>query len=100
MNKTGNVSDEKQIVVPKLETNRVVDLSDEGKGTKTTFKVMSTIKLGGGIFMRLISTSSGMFVDIRKYHVDHFTTRGIRIPIVKFFQGTNQLRIEYDNSLK
>lgn len=100
MNKTDNILDNKQVVDPEMETDRVVDLSDEGKGTKTKFKVMSTIKLGGGIFMRLISTSSGMFVDIRKFHVDHFTTRGIRVPIVKFFQGTNQLRIEYDNSLK
>ena len=100
MNKTDNVLDGKQVVDPKTETNNVVDLSDEGKGTKTSFKIMSTIKLGGGIFMRLISTSGGMFVDIRRFHVDHFTTRGIRIPIIKFFQGTNQLRIEYDKSLK
>ena len=100
MSETDNISTEKQIIDAKVDTGHIVDLSDDSKEQKTRFKVMSTIKLGGGIFMRLISTSSGMFVDIRKFHIDHFTARGIRVPIIKFFQGTNQLRIEYNNSLK
>ena len=81
------------------ETEHITDISEDNSDKKQKYKVMSLVKLGRGNVFRLLSTPSGIFVDIRKFHIDHYTSRGFRIPIIKFFQGCDQLRVDY-NTLK
>lgn len=84
------------------EQHEIIDLSTENNDDKKKIyeTVYRTIELGGGIRFRIMTSENGTFVDIRKYHIDHYTTRGIRIPIRRFLRGSEQVRLDFGKMIK
>lgn len=77
------------------ENKEIVDLSDNKK-SDTENNVYRIIELGNGIRMRIIMSEQGTYVDIRKFHIDHYTHRGVKVPITKFIKGSEIVKGDYD----
>ena len=80
------------------EEKDVIDLSDQKqKEDKDIYRI---IELGNGIRIRIISSEQGTYIDIRKYHIDHYTHRGVRIPITKFIRASELVKNDYETMTK
>jgi hypothetical protein len=76
------------------EEKDVIDLSDQKqKEDKDIYRI---IELGNGIRIRIISSDQGVYIDIRKYHIDHYTHRGVRIPVTKFIRASELVKNDYE----
>ena len=80
------------------EEKEIIDISE--KGNKDDRNVYRIIELGNGIRIRIISSEQGVYIDIRKFHIDHYTHRGVRIPITKFIRASELVKNDYETMNK
>ena len=80
------------------EEKEIIDISE--KGNKDDKNVYRIIELGNGIRIRIISSEQGVYIDIRKFHIDHYTHRGVRIPITKFIRASELVKNDYETMNK
>ena len=84
----------------RLKRKEDIDISDPINETDNIKdSEIRVIDLGGGIKMRLVDTKNGYVVDIRKYYIDHFTQRGVRISARKFVQGSRLIQDDIEEAL-
>ena len=76
------------------EEKDIIDISDQKH--KETKDIYRTIELGNGIRVRIISSDQGVYIDIRKFHIDHYTHRGVKIPITKFIRASELVKNDYE----
>lgn len=85
-------------IVNLKEEKEIIDISE--KGNKDDKNIYRIIELGNGIRIRIISSEQGTYIDIRKYHIDHYTHRGVRIPITKFIRASELVKNDYETMNK
>ena len=85
-------------IVNLKEEKEIIDISE--KGNKDDKNIYRIIELGNGIRIRIISSEQGIYIDIRKYHIDHYTHRGVRIPITKFIRASELVKNDYETMTK
>ena len=54
-------------------------------------KVYAVADLGNGLSIRLIESKKGLVVDVRKAYMGHYTQRGLRLPALKFKEGSAKI---------
>ena len=47
--------------------------------------------MGNGLSIRLIESKKGLVVDVRKAYMGHYTQRGLRLPALKFKEGSAKI---------
>lgn len=65
-----------------------IDLSNgTSRAEKDYIQEIRKINLGNDTFMRLMEIEGSPYVDVRKFYIDHYTQRGLKIPALKFATG-------------
>jgi hypothetical protein len=75
-----------------LDNVKKFDFSDVYEKTdKRQDKVYAVADLGNGLSIRLIESKKGLVVDVRKAYMGHYTQRGLRLPALKFKEGSAKI---------